>query len=99
VRAGCNSQRAYAVDLAAALALLVMLAVVQVTLGQYYDTDVTGFRWALAQQGVTTIFFFLAQWTEYHTHVLPTAMGPIGVTEAQYTVMGLCIFGGELCNA
>jgi hypothetical protein len=53
----------------------------------------------LAQQGVTTIFFFLAQWTEYHTHVLPTAMGPIGVTEAQYTVMGLCIFGGELCNA
>lgn len=42
--------------------------------------------------------FFLAQWTEYHTHVLPTAMGPVGVTELQYFVMAACLLSGCLCR-
>ena len=28
--------------------------------------------------------FFLAQWQEYHTHIMSTAVGTIGVTEGHY---------------
>ena len=57
-----------------------------------------GSRWVAAVQTSSQTLFFLAQWTEYHTHVLPTAMGPVGVTELQYFVMAACLLSGCLCR-
>jgi len=50
----------------------------------------------LALLGLTTLqtAFFMAQWEEYHTGVLQTAVGPIGVTETQYgLILGLLAAG------
>jgi len=38
--------------------------------------------------------FFLAQWEEYHTGVLQTSAGPVGVTETQYFLMLASLGGG-----
>ncbi|CAK9010378.1 unnamed protein product [Durusdinium trenchii] len=40
--------------------------------------------------------FFMAQWEEYHTGTLPTAYGPVGVTETQFFLMGLTLVSGLL---
>ena len=58
--------------------------------------------WSFAVQASAQTLFFMAQWTEYHTHVLPTALGPVGVTEVQYTLIVGCLlscFFPESCNA
>lgn len=49
----------------------------------------------LTVQGLTQFAFFMAQWEEYHTEVLPHAMGNwFGVTEVNY---GIGLF--TICNA
>lgn len=40
--------------------------------------------WTLIGQSAMQTGFFLAQWQEYHTGVLRTSFGPVGVTETQY---------------
>ena len=65
-----------------ALGLLTFLSAITAVLG----LDPTS-RWAFAVQASSQTIFFLAQWTEFHTHVLPTALGPIGVTEIQYSLI------------
>merc|ERR1719162_899856 len=46
--------------------------------------------------------FWMAQWTEYHAHVLPTSIaGLIGVTEAQVLAMGMAflnMFSTDIWN-
>lgn len=54
-----------------------------------------GGTWSLVLAQASLQFsFFMAQWEEYYTHVLPHATGNIGVTEVNY---GLGLF--SLCNA
>jgi hypothetical protein len=58
--------------------------------------------WSFAIQASAQVLFFMAQWTEYHTHVLPTALGPVGVTEVQYSLIVGCLiscFFRESCSA
>eukprot|EP01043_Picozoa_sp_COSAG02_P024120 COSAG02_NODE_1308_length_13334_cov_5.973706_11_plen_256_part_00 len=58
--------------------------------------------WSFAIQASAQTLFFMAQWTEYHTHVLPTALGPVGVTEVQYLLIAGCLvscFFRESCDA
>lgn len=58
--------------------------------------------WSIALQASAQTLFFMAQWTEYHTHVLPTALGPVGVTEVQYTLIVGCLISSifrESCSA
>lgn len=40
--------------------------------------------------------FFLAQWMEYHTGVLNTAMGAFGVTETEFSLVFTLIFAGVM---
>eukprot|EP01048_Picozoa_sp_COSAG05_P012612 COSAG05_NODE_1277_length_5304_cov_5.087992_1_plen_374_part_10 len=75
-----------------AFALIVQFTAVHIIFG--CGPAVTDRRWMFANQGVNQVIFFLAQWTEYHIHVLPTAVGPFGVTEMQYSVIFAFLFGG-----
>lgn len=50
--------------------------------------------WTLWGLAVLQTGFFLAQWQEHYTGVLHTCIGPVGVTESQYAVIGLTLFGG-----
>ena len=77
-----------------AFALIVQITAVHVILG--CGPSVHDRRWMFANQGVNQVIFFLAQWTEYHIHVLPTAVGPFGVTEMQYCVIFAYLIGGLL---
>lgn len=43
----------------------------------------------LAILAATHVPFFVAQWSERHTHVLRTSVGPIGLTETQLFAMAL----------
>eukprot|EP01062_Namystynia_karyoxenos_P021195 TRINITY_DN18047_c0_g1_i1.p1 TRINITY_DN18047_c0_g1~~TRINITY_DN18047_c0_g1_i1.p1 ORF type:complete len:434 (+),score=117.57 TRINITY_DN18047_c0_g1_i1:100-1302(+) len=47
----------------------------------------------LAHWGLLSLLFgfYLAQWQEYHTRVLPTSFGPVGVTETHWTMILLCV--------
>ena len=45
-----------------------------------------GTRWQLATVAMGIFTFFIAQWQEFHLHVLPHAVGPFGVTEQQLIV-------------
>eukprot|EP00742_Colponemidia_sp_Colp-10_P001662 GILJ01001782.1.p1 GENE.GILJ01001782.1~~GILJ01001782.1.p1 ORF type:complete len:368 (-),score=53.33 GILJ01001782.1:285-1235(-) len=40
--------------------------------------------------------FFLAQWEEYHTHIIRTHIGNFGVTEGQWTVIIVLVASGIL---
>jgi hypothetical protein len=50
--------------------------------------------------GHLQIPFFLAQWQEYHTHVMNTAVGIIGVTEGHWAsimaILATGIFGPSI---
>merc|ERR1712070_343985 len=43
----------------------------------------SGTRWEAVNVSVGIFTFFIAQWQEYHLHVMPHAVGPLGVTEQQ----------------
>jgi ethanolaminephosphotransferase len=43
-------------------------------------------RWYYAIQAALQVSFFVAQWEEYYTEVLPHATGEIGVTEVTYAM-------------
>lgn len=46
-----------------------------------------GTRWIVAFQASTQLAFFMAQWEEYHTHVLPHSSGKwCGVSEVNYSM-------------
>ena len=48
--------------------------------------------WYLLHQTILQFSFFVAQWEEYHTHVLPHACGKwIGVTEVNYGIAALAL--------
>ena len=51
-------------------------------------------RWYFLQQCTLQYSFFMAQWEEYYTHVLPHSTGQIGVTEVNYGLGLLTIFMG-----
>ena len=48
----------------------------------------------------TTSAFYIANWSEYHTRILPTSCGEIGVTEIEFFFAGCCLltafFGDRL---
>eukprot|EP00405_Crypthecodinium_cohnii_P014454 CAMPEP_0206460380 /NCGR_PEP_ID=MMETSP0324_2-20121206/24720_1 /ASSEMBLY_ACC=CAM_ASM_000836 /TAXON_ID=2866 /ORGANISM="Crypthecodinium cohnii, Strain Seligo" /LENGTH=385 /DNA_ID=CAMNT_0053932077 /DNA_START=12 /DNA_END=1169 /DNA_ORIENTATION=+ len=52
--------------------------------------------WTLAALAVLQTAFFFAQWQEYHTGVLSTSFGPVGVTETQFAVILCGVVGGLL---
>merc|ERR1712157_205664 len=35
--------------------------------------------------------FYMANWEEYHTGILETSVGPVGVTETQYSLMAVLL--------
>mmetsp|Transcript_27790 Transcript_27790/g.34333 ORF Transcript_27790/g.34333 Transcript_27790/m.34333 type:complete len:421 (-) Transcript_27790:119-1381(-) len=45
-----------------------------------------GSNWYLAMQTSLQFSFFMAQWEEYYTEILPHAMGNFGVTEVNYGI-------------
>lgn len=45
-----------------------------------------GTPWILALQTSLQLSFFMAQWEEYYTHILPHAAGNFGVTEVNYGI-------------
>jgi len=46
-----------------------------------------GSLWGAAGLAALQTGFFMAQWQEYHTGVLRTSFGPVGVTEVQFSLM------------
>jgi len=52
------------------------------------------FQIVVVMMGIFT--FFIAQWQEYHLHVLPHAVGPFGVTEQQLMAVGIFVVSGVL---
>lgn len=50
-----------------------------------------GSRWVWAAQAGLQISFFMAQWEEYYTGVLPHATGNVGVTEVNYGLALACL--------
>eukprot|EP00928_Gymnodinium_smaydae_P043783 TRINITY_DN29274_c0_g3_i1.p1 TRINITY_DN29274_c0_g3~~TRINITY_DN29274_c0_g3_i1.p1 ORF type:complete len:388 (-),score=31.56 TRINITY_DN29274_c0_g3_i1:212-1375(-) len=55
--------------------------------------------WPIVALAALQTGFFLTQWHEFHARWLPTALGPLGVTELQFTVMAAalaaCVVGPE----
>jgi phosphatidylglycerophosphate synthase len=45
-----------------------------------------GTPWIVALQSSLQLSFFMAQWEEYYTHILPHAAGNFGVTEVNYGI-------------
>jgi phosphatidylglycerophosphate synthase len=52
--------------------------------------------WTIAVLFAVQTPFFLAQWEEYHTHVMRTCTGYIGVTEGQLLSMGVILVASIL---
>jgi hypothetical protein len=46
--------------------------------------EIGGTHWYTMLQTSLQFAFFMAQWEEYHTHVLPHCAGQVGVTEVNY---------------
>ena len=56
-----------------------------------------GSRWCMVLQCGLQFAFFMAQWEEYHTHVLPHSVGGVfGVTEVNYGLGVFTIFNAFL---
>jgi len=53
-----------------------------------------GSLWGAAGLSALQSVFFMAQWQEYHTGVLTTSFGPVGVTETQFAAMALALAAG-----
>jgi len=53
-----------------------------------------GSLWGAAGLSALQTGFFMAQWQEYHTGVLRTSFGPVGVTETQFALMGGALAAG-----
>jgi len=53
-----------------------------------------GTKWYFLQQCTLQYSFFMAQWEEYYTHILPHSSGQIGVTEVNYGLGLLTILMG-----
>ena len=56
-------------------------------------------RWIMAFQSSTQFAFYVAQWEEYHTHVLQSCSGKwIGVSEVNYSMGAFTILNGLFIN-
>jgi len=53
-----------------------------------------GSLWGAAGLSALQSVFFMAQWQEYHTGVLTTSFGPVGVSETQFAAMALALAAG-----
>eukprot|EP00658_Telonema_sp_P-2_P080114 TRINITY_DN7903_c0_g2_i11.p1 TRINITY_DN7903_c0_g2~~TRINITY_DN7903_c0_g2_i11.p1 ORF type:complete len:375 (+),score=61.81 TRINITY_DN7903_c0_g2_i11:60-1184(+) len=58
--------------------------------------SLSGTRMQLFTVAGGILTFFVAQWQEYHLHVLPHAVGPFGVTEQQLFAVGLFLITAAL---
>ena len=54
-----------------------------------------GTRWMIAFQSCTQFAFYMAQWEEYHTHILQSCSGKwVGVSEVNYSMGAFIILNG-----
>lgn len=68
------------------------LAIISHVSGTAAYTMMGGSYWFLMMQASLQLSFFMAQWEEYYTGILPHAMGEFGVTELNYGIGFFLIF-------